>query len=277
MNITLIGIGALGSVIAKRLSSRWDITVIDRDFVEENNLISQPIYDVHDIGKTKVDALLSKLPVKGKMLDVSKDTIGEIGTPDLLICATDTFESKFLINDYCKKYKISAIYASAAGNRAMILSVKDAPCFSCIFKMSNDDCETSGIDYGTTVKVADVVAEEIANITSKTYVPSLIYVAGSESEKIKVGSNSRCAVCKGDYFHLDKSPRMSFRLCGGAYILHEKFDFEKLHFPQMKKFNNVIHYNGVTFFSDGRIFVRAKTEEDAKRKVISLIQTQSHF
>src|SRR3989338_5493137 len=61
--IAVVGLGALGSVVADQLvrAGVKELILIDRDFVEESNLQRQTLYNEEDLLKTKADAAKKRL------------------------------------------------------------------------------------------------------------------------------------------------------------------------------------------------------------------------
>ena len=99
-NIHIVGVGALGSMIAislVRLNLASKIVVHDMDIVEEGNLNNQAYLYEH-IGKSKVEALIdlaSKIDVENKV----RGRIHEVSTlplksSDILILAVDNFATR---------------------------------------------------------------------------------------------------------------------------------------------------------------------------------------
>ncbi len=274
MDVAIIGIGSLGSVTAKRLSKIKGIKIrlYDRDYVEFSNLSRQPFYDKADVGKIKTEAAASKLKnAKGFFLEITKESIKQLGKPDILICLTDSMENKFLVNDYCKKNKIRAVFGSAIEERAMIF-INDESCFRCAFLDSEDEsCDISGISPDTAKIVAKIIFEEVIKIKAGKKSYGLIYANKNKIQRIIVKKSKNCEACSKKYIFLKKNIEKISRLCGGSYIIRTEFDFRKL---KGTRFNNVVHIEGNSFFSDGRAFIKAENEKDAVKIFNSLVQNQ---
>ena len=123
--VAVIGIGALGSVSANLLARAGAgiVRVIDRDYVEIENLQRQVLFDETDLAgnfpkaiaaKAKLEQINSEIKIEAVVGDLNADTVGEfLNNIDLIIDGTDNFETRFLINDYSLTKKIPWIYGGA--------------------------------------------------------------------------------------------------------------------------------------------------------------------
>ena len=82
----IVGCGATGTVIANHLARAGvgHLTVVDRDFIELNNLQRQLLYDEHDLAQNlpkaaaaerKLRAINSEIEVRGLVSDVNAENI----------------------------------------------------------------------------------------------------------------------------------------------------------------------------------------------------------
>ncbi|MEC8678495.1 MAG: HesA/MoeB/ThiF family protein [Candidatus Margulisiibacteriota bacterium] len=109
--VLIIGAGGLGAPVALYLAAAGvgHIGIIDADVVDISNLQRQVIHFTPDIGRPKVESAKEKMNLinpdvkvttyydlftKDNALDLLKDY-------DFIIDGTDSFPSKFLINDAC--------------------------------------------------------------------------------------------------------------------------------------------------------------------------------
>tara|TARA_Y100000992_G_scaffold268044_1_gene206976 strand:- start:224 stop:961 length:738 start_codon:yes stop_codon:yes gene_type:complete len=113
--ILIVGIGGLGCPAAENLTRAGvgSIGLVDNDIVSISNIHRQSLFSSKDIKKTKVSVAAKKLK------DINPDTkikiyntrLNEknirkiIKNYDLIIDGSDNFKTKFLINDYCLKFK----------------------------------------------------------------------------------------------------------------------------------------------------------------------------
>jgi len=113
--ILIVGVGGLGCPAAENLTRAGvgTIGLVDNDTVNISNIHRQSLFSSKDIKKTKVSVAAKKLK------DINPDTIIKkyntrlnekninkiIKNYDLIIDGSDNFKTKFLINDYCLKFK----------------------------------------------------------------------------------------------------------------------------------------------------------------------------
>lgn len=145
--VAVIGLGALGSVSANLLARAGVgfLKLIDRDYIEINNLQRQVLYDENDLAenlpkavaaKKKLEATNSDIKIQADAADLNAQTIGTLlESIDLVIDGTDNFETRFLINDFCLKKRIPWIYGGAVGTEGMsyVILPNEGPCLRCLF------------------------------------------------------------------------------------------------------------------------------------------------
>src|SRR5205823_9880738 len=107
----VVGCGALGSVIANTLTRAGvgKLRIVDRDFLELNNLQRQVLYDEADVAAAlpKAVAAAEKLrringdvQIEPIVADVEAGNIlGLCDGCDIILDGTDNFETRFLLNE----------------------------------------------------------------------------------------------------------------------------------------------------------------------------------
>ena len=120
--VIIVGCGGIGSVFAELLirGGFLNLTLIDNDLIDETNLQRQ-IYFESDIGNFKSKSLkeiLIKINSKSKIKVIcnilTSENIEKIcENSDLIIDATDNFETRKIINKYCEKKKKDWLYTGA--------------------------------------------------------------------------------------------------------------------------------------------------------------------
>ena len=185
--VLIIGAGGLGSPVAEFLSRAGigSIGIVDDDKVNLSNLHRQSLYNTSDIGKLKVK--IAKERVK-KINPNTKVTIYKIrlnnynfkkiiNSYDYIVDGSDNFTTKFLLNDYCLKFKKILVTGAISKFDGHIFTFnfkdKEVPCLRCFFQESNisDDllnCESEGI-LGTVAGIvgtiqANEILKKILNI-----------------------------------------------------------------------------------------------------------------
>src|SRR3954468_22939486 len=102
--VTLVGCGALGTVLANALvrAGVGRLRLIDRDFIETNNLQRQILFDEDDVAASlpKAEAAARKLrrinstvEIEPVVVDVDRTNILElVGDADIILDGSDNFE-----------------------------------------------------------------------------------------------------------------------------------------------------------------------------------------
>ena len=113
--VLVVGIGGLGCPAAENLvrAGIGTIGLIDNDIVNLSNIHRQSLFSSKDIKKPKVSVAAKKLKeinplskIKTYNSRLNKKNIKNIiKNYELIIDGSDNFKTKFLINDYCIKYK----------------------------------------------------------------------------------------------------------------------------------------------------------------------------
>ena len=158
--ILIIGMGGLGCPLLTYLAASGvgNIGIVDYDKVELSNLNRQTLFNNNDIGKykvnqakSKVSKIYKKINIKSFIKKISKENIQSIIKNFDIICdGSDNYETRYLINDQCKKNKkilISAAIVDLMGIY-LILILKKSPCFRCFMPekpVAENNCQSEGI------------------------------------------------------------------------------------------------------------------------------------
>ena len=180
--VLIIGIGGLGCPLLTYLSASGvgTVGIADPDKVEISNLNRQTLFTVDDIGKYKVNQAKinikktnNKIKIKifrKRITSVNIKTI--IKDFDVICDGTDNFETRYLINDECKKNKkilISAAISKFNGHLYKFNFKKKASCYRCFMPdkpVLEKNCETEGIFS----PVAGILGSLQANEVLKTII-----------------------------------------------------------------------------------------------------------
>ena len=180
--VLIIGIGGLGCPLITYLAASGvgTIGIADPDKVEISNLNRQTLFTVNDVGKYKVDQakysinkINNKIKVKiFKKKIVSKNIKSVIKDYDIVCDGTDNFETRYLVNDECKKMKkilISAAISKFDGHLYKFNFKKKVSCYRCFMPdkpVMERNCETEGIFS----PVAGILGSLQANEVLKTII-----------------------------------------------------------------------------------------------------------
>ncbi len=144
--VLIIGAGGLGSPAALYLAAAGvgTLGLADSDRVELSNLQRQILHGTNDLGREKIQSAresLEHLNPDVKLLATccraDEQTIDSLlDGYDFVIDATDSFESKFLINDACVRHRMPFSHAGVTrfGGQLMTYVPGKGPCCRCIFQ-----------------------------------------------------------------------------------------------------------------------------------------------
>ncbi|WP_374718128.1 thiazole biosynthesis adenylyltransferase ThiF [Neobacillus sp.] len=161
-HVLIIGAGALGSGNAEILTRAGvgKITIIDRDYVESSNLQRQQLYTEEDVSEKlpkaaaaekRLRAINSDVEIRALVDDATPEVLEElISDVDVMIDATDNFETRMVINDISQKYNVPWIYGACVGSFGMSFSIipGKTPCLNCLLRtipLQGMTCDTGGI------------------------------------------------------------------------------------------------------------------------------------
>ena len=239
--VTLIGCGALGSVLADTLvrAGVGFLRIVDRDFLELNNLQRQVLFDEQDVAdqlpkaeaaRRKLNKINSEVTVEGLIDDANNANIEAlIQGADLILDGTDNFETRYLINEVSAKHKIPWIYGACVAATGLTIPVIPGrtPCLKCLFEQApppemNPTCDTVGVLGPLVGIVAGLQAAEALKILSgnlDAVTRKLTSIDIWTGRIIQMNVNSAvddCACCKrGVYEYLDGAVgQQAAVLCG---------------------------------------------------------------
>jgi adenylyltransferase/sulfurtransferase len=163
-HVTLCGCGALGTVLANALvrAGVGHLRLVDRDFIETNNLQRQVLFDEHDVAENlpkaeaaarKLSAINSSVYVEPVVTDIDRTNILElVQDADLILDGTDNFEIRYLINDVAVKLGKPWVYGGCIGSHGQTMTILpgETPCLRCVFEAApapgeGGTCETAGV------------------------------------------------------------------------------------------------------------------------------------
>jgi molybdopterin-synthase adenylyltransferase len=280
-HVAIVGCGAMGAASASLLARAGvgALTLIDRDFVEPSNLQRQVLFDEQDAleslpkaeaARRHIARFNSRVTVYARIADLIPGNIAELlsataanetatspaAVPpvDIILDATDNFETRYLINDFAVQQGKPWIYAAAIGAYAATMNilpvglqlatgnrqpatVSPTACLACIFPKppsgNVDTCDTAGI-LSTAVNLAASiqVTEALKLLTGQPHLMRrtlLSFDLWSPAGNASPGGDARldrseiatgtprpgCEVCgQRSFTHLAGQGRAHITLCG---------------------------------------------------------------
>jgi len=237
------GCGALGSVVANTLvrAGVGFVRIVDRDFLELNNLQRQVLFDEQDVadGMPKAIAAANKLrqinsavTIEPVVTDVTHRNVAALAEDvDVIVDGTDNFAVRFLLNDYAVKHGKPWVYGGTIGAEGQTMTILpgETPCLACLLPEApppgtTPTCDTAGI-LGTIVGViASIEANEALKILSghsdtvsrKLTVIELWDNRLRQVDVSRLREQSNCRVCRHGQFDwlTGKLGSTSAVLCG---------------------------------------------------------------
>jgi adenylyltransferase/sulfurtransferase len=276
-HVAIVGCGAMGAASASLLARAGvgTLTIIDRDFVEPSNLQRQVLFDEADARDTlpKAEAARrhialfnSRVAVHAHIADLTPTNIVELLAPtgqppvQIILDATDNFETRYLINDFAVQRGLPWIYAAAIGAYAATMNILPVAftthyplptthclptaCLACIFPKpptgNVETCDTAGIlSTAVNLAVSIQVTEALKFLTGQPHLMRRTLLSfdlwnsvGADPEgkgyldRSEISASTPrpdCEVCGQRIFsHLAGRDRAHITLCGRDSVqIHE--------------------------------------------------------
>jgi molybdopterin/thiamine biosynthesis adenylyltransferase len=310
--VAIVGCGALGTVQASLLGRAGvgELVIIDRDFVEESNLQRQTLFTEQDAAERLPKAVAAEahlkqansgVKVRGVVADLTPKNAAELlaGT-QVLLDATDNFETRYLINDFSVQSGIPWIYGAAVGSGGVTMTIRPGvtPCLACLFPEppagTHATCDTEGILASAASAIASLqVAETLKLLVGDTR--SLhgkllsLDVWTNRHQSIDPGpAVEDCRCCqRRDFVYLNGARATPITLCGRNSVqIHERQ--RPLNFADLEgklKTLGTVRYNAhmfmfapvppapnddpyeMTIFPDGRAIIKGTTDPGVARSL----------
>lgn len=260
--VAVIGCGALGSVITNTLARAGVgfLRIVDRDFIELNNLQRQVLFDEKDIAQNipkaiatanKIKDINSQIEIEPVVSDVNFTNIENfIQDVDLVLDGTDNFETRFLVNDACVKLGKPWIYAACIGAHGLTMNILPGktPCLRCVFESApppelTPTCDTAGILASAATVIASLACTEAIKLlsgnekaVSNTLFSFNVWTRETKSFRLEgLREKTNCPACKQQNFEFlkgDQSARTT-TLCGRNAVQISRPDRLKLNLDEL--------------------------------------------
>ena len=304
--VVVVGCGATGTVIANHLARAGvgHLTIVDRDFIELNNLQRQLLFDEQDLAENlpkaiaaerKLRAINSDIEVRGIVSDANAENIEAlIEGATLVMDGTDNFETRYILNDACVKHNLPWIYTGAVAGYGMSQTIipGQTACLRCLMHDipppgTTATCDTAGVVGPIVGAIASVSAAEAL---------TLIVVRGDLNQGIihfdlwynsfeqfaNNGPQPDCPACQQRHFEFlnqEKGGRI-VSLCGRDAIQIHQPGAGKLSLPKvgnrLSSVGDVTACNNyllrftvdnyeITLFADARAIIKGTQDESVAR------------
>ena len=177
-NVLIVGMGGLGCPAAEFLTRAGigSLGIVDPDEVDLSNIHRQSLLNVKYLKKSKVLAAKKKLKKINSKTNINcykislnkKNCLNIIKKYDFVIDGSDNFETKFLINDFCKRLKKFLVTGAISKFDGHIFTFnfksKKTPCIRSFFQENEIFENTLNCEYeGVLGTVAGIVGIFQAN------------------------------------------------------------------------------------------------------------------
>jgi len=303
--IAIVGCGATGACVSGLLARAGvgRLLIIDRDYVEPSNLQRQSLFDEADAAESlpkavaaarKIAAFNSDVQVQAEVADLTPENIESLlAEADLILDATDNFETRYLINDFAVKHGKPWIYAAAVAAYAVTMNIipGETACLACMFPAppegTVETCDTAGILNSAVNLVGSIQATEaikfLVGAKDKLRRTLLSFDVWSNEQAEIAAARPRpgCQTCeKREFIHLAGERRPQITLCGRNSVqIHERnrpVDFAEM--SARLGAHGVVKHNAfvlkfwrdpyeMTLFPDGRAIIKGTDDTAVARSL----------
>jgi adenylyltransferase/sulfurtransferase len=270
-----------------------------------NNLQRQILFDEDDIARRlpkaiaaaeKLHRVNSTTKIEALVEDINVDGIESlVQNVDLVLDATDNFETRYLLNDVCVKYARPWIYSGVIASYGVTMNIVpgDTPCLRCIFPEmplpgTTPTCDTAGVLNGIVGAIAGVAATEALKLLLQSDKVSRAMfwmdVWENTSERIELPRQPDCPSCGLHQFEfLDSlSGTSSTSLCGrDAVQVRGGKKGDRINLPDLAErlrpvgqvsFNEfllrfIVDGYELTIFPDARAIIKGTDDEQVAKSV----------
>jgi molybdopterin-synthase adenylyltransferase len=218
----ILGMGGLGCPAALFLCEEarasgisLRLVLVDHDRVERSNLSRQILFREEDVGAPKVAAAARRLRGFASCVELAARPVRfEAATSaqllreaDVVLDGTDSFETRFAVNDACCKSGIPLVHGAVLGWRGQLLTVLPGlgSCLRCLFESppppgSVPACADAGVAAPLCGAVGAAMASEAGRILRglSAQAAGRLHVwegASGRQRDISVPRDPTCAAC----------------------------------------------------------------------------------
>jgi adenylyltransferase/sulfurtransferase len=215
--VLLLGLGGLGSPVALYLAAAGvgTLVLVDYDVVELSNLQRQILHRTRDVGRPKSESAFDAVQALNPEVTVialnqwlqGEELAREIRAADLVIDASDNFETRYLVNELCvreRKPLVSGAAIRMEGQVAVFRADRDGPCYRCLYRDEGgegmDTCSLTGVLGPVVGIIGSLQATEAIKILAgieEGLAGRLLLLDGRAMEwrSLKLRKDPRCPVC----------------------------------------------------------------------------------
>jgi len=303
--VVIIGCGALGTAQANALvrAGVGTVRIVDRDYVEESNLQRQILFDEADARESlpkavaaerKLKHINTDVHVEGVVADADSRNIEELVEGfEVMLDATDNFETRYLVNDVSVKLGVPWIYGAVVASSATTMTILPgrSPCLACVFPRPpqglHDTCDTVGVispavSWAVAIQVTETL-KILLGREAELHGSLLAYdVWENRFQQVRPRRDPQCRACGArEFLYLERSGPTQISLCGRNSVqIHQTgsraLDLTVLE-ARLERFGPVkanefllkcfLDPYELTIFSDGRAIVKGTRDPAVARGI----------
>ncbi|KPN13650.1 thiamine biosynthesis protein MoeB [Bacillus australimaris] len=308
-HVLIIGAGALGTASAEGLvrSGIGTLTIVDRDYVEYSNLQRQQLYTELDAkahvpkaaaAKKRLEQINHEVTIHALIEDADARLLRPLfQKADIVVDATDNFETRMVMNDLSIETKTPWIYGACVSSQGMYMTIlpDKTPCLSCVF--------TAMPVGGLTCDTAGIISPAVQMVSAYQQTEALKYLTGHEEQieqkfvtfdlwqsssfkmDISHTKQENCPSCGTNrmYPYLQEQRKKTAVLCGRDTIQIISKDLENFSFQHLKERLSLIcemevndfliHIRYETyrlvFFKGGRVLIHGTNDVKAANSLLA--------
>jgi len=255
--VAIVGCGALGTFQATALARAGvgTLIIVDRDYVEPSNLQRQWLFDEQDARENmpkaaaaarSISRINASTNVHPHITDLNPTNIEELlAEADLILDATDNFETRFLLNEFAISTNKPWVYGAAVGSYGITMPILPgvSSCLQCVYpespKTDQPTCETAGVLGSVTATIAAIQSADAIKILSghqpRLRITTIDVWSGTVRQIDQPNRDENCPACGPDseFPYLNGENRAPISLCGrDAVQIHERA--KPLNLPELK-------------------------------------------
>lgn len=299
----VVGVGATGAAAAGLLARAGvgTLTLIDRDFVEESNLQRQVLFDEADAraslakaeaARRKIAGFNSEIAVRAFVADLTPGNVHDLlREAQIILDATDNFETRYLLNDYAVEQAKPWIYTAAVGAYAVTMNILpgETACLACVFPQAPggavETCDTAGIlnsavNLAASLEVTEALKWMVGGQAAMRRTLLSCDLWNNEWTEVHAATaRADCVVCgRRDFAHLRGEGRPHITLCGRNSVqIHERsrpMDLKEMEARlslqgQVRRNDLLLRFerggHTLILFADGRAIIQGTTDPAVAR------------
>jgi adenylyltransferase/sulfurtransferase len=214
--VLVVGAGGLGAPVIAYLAAAGvgRIGIVDDDIVDETNLQRQVLFSQADIGRAKVAVAAERIAALNPQVAADRYPVrldasnarALVRPYDVVVDATDTFGSRYLVNDAARLEKKPDVYGSIFRFDGQVaVFAPGGPCYRCLFPAAPPAGSVPTCAEGGVLGVlAGIVGAWQANEALKVLLGigepltgrlMLIEALGARTRELALPRDPQCALC----------------------------------------------------------------------------------